>query len=114
MASPEIHRLRFEAPTGEFNLSRLERVVYGPGKIAALKDEMERRGLKRAVVVTTDVVAALPIIHDVTGALGSHCASVFAGIIQHGPRGTVNHLQKEFERGDAASLVTRGGGSPAD
>ena len=114
MASPEIHRLRFEAPTGEFNLSRLERVIYGPGKIAALKDEMERRGLKRAVVVTTDVVAALPIIHSVTGALGSHCASVFAGIIQHVPRGTVNDLQKEIERVDADSLVSLGGGSPID
>ena len=32
-----------EPPVGEFNLSRLERVIYGPGKIAALKDEMERR-----------------------------------------------------------------------
>ena len=62
MASPEIRRLHFQAPTGEFNLSRLERVIYGPGKIAALKDEMERRGLKRAVVVTTDVVAKLPDI----------------------------------------------------
>jgi maleylacetate reductase len=114
MASPEIRRLRLEAPTGEFNLSRLERVIYGPGKIAALKDEMERRGLKRAVVVTTDVVAALPIIHDVTGALGSHCASVFAGIIQHVPRGTVNELEKEIERVDADSLVSLGGGSPID
>jgi alcohol dehydrogenase class IV len=114
MASPEIRRLRFEAPTGEFNLSRLERVIYGPGKIKALKDEMERRGLKRAVVVTTDVVAALPIIHDVTGALGPYCASVFAGIIQHVPRGTVNDLQKEIERVDADSLVSLGGGSPID
>ena len=70
MASPEVRRLRLQAPTGEFNLSRLERVIYGPGKIAALKDEMERRGLKRAVVVTTDVVAKLPILNDVTGALG--------------------------------------------
>jgi alcohol dehydrogenase len=114
MASPEVHRLRFEAPTGEFNLSRLERVIYGPGKIAALKNEMERRGLKRAVVVTTDVVAALPILKDVTGALGSHCASVFQGIIQHVPRGTVNELEKEIERVDADCLVSLGGGSPID
>jgi alcohol dehydrogenase class IV len=114
MASPEIRRLRLQAPAGEFNLSRLERVIYGPGKIAALKDEMERRGLKRAVVVTTDVVAALPILNDVTGALGSHCASVFAGIIQHVPRGTVNDLQREIERVDADSLVSLGGGSPID
>jgi hypothetical protein len=32
-------------------------VIYGPGKIAALKDEMERRDLHRGLVVTTDVVA---------------------------------------------------------
>src|SRR5580698_5307024 len=114
MASPEVRTLRSLAPTGEFNLSRLERVIYGPGKIAALKDEMERRGLKRAVVVTTDVVAKLSILNDVTEALGQHCASVFTGIIQHVPRGTVNDLQKEIERVDADSLVSLGGGSPID
>jgi len=114
MASPEIHRLQWQAPAGEFNLSRLERVIYGPGKIAALKDEMERRGLKRAVVVTTDVVAKLPILQEVTGALGSRLASVFSGIIQHVPRGTVNDLEKEIIRVDADSLVSFGGGSPID
>jgi len=101
-------------PPANSNLSRLERVIYGPGKIAALKDEMERRGLERAVVVTTDAVAALPILKDVTGALGSRCASVFAGIIQHVPRGSVNELEKEIERVDADSLVSFGGGSPID
>ena len=114
MASPEVRHLRPEAPTGEFNLTRLERVIYGPGKIRALKEEIERRGLKRAVVVTTDVVAKLPILNDVTGALGSHCASVFMGIIQHVPRGTVNELEKEIERVDADSLISLGGGSPID
>jgi maleylacetate reductase len=114
MASPEVRPLKSHAPTGEFNLTRLERVIYGPGKIQALKDEMERRGLKRAVVVTTDVVAGLPILKEVTGALGSYCASVFAGIVQHVPRGTVNELQKEIERVDADSLVSFGGGSPID
>jgi alcohol dehydrogenase len=114
MASPEVHRLRWQAPAGEFNLSRLERVIYGPGKVAALKDEMERRGLMRAVVVTTDVVAKLPILQEVTGALGSRCASVFDGIIQHVPRGTVNDLEKEIERVNADSLVSLGGGSPID
>src|SRR5271166_6185071 len=114
MATPEIRRVHWQAPTGEFNLSRLERVIYGPGKIAALKDEMERRGLKRAVVVTTEVVAKLPILQQVTGALGAHCASVFSGIIQHVPRGTVNDLQKEIERVNADCLVSLGGGSPID
>ena len=106
--------MRLEAPSGEFNLSRLERVIYGPGKIAALKDEMERRKLERALVVTTDIVAALPILQQVTGALGSRCAGVFSKVIQHVPRGTVNELQKEIERVNADSLISFGGGSPID
>jgi maleylacetate reductase len=85
MGSPKV-MAEWEAPAGEFNLTRLERVIYGPGKIAALKDEMERRNLERAVVVTTDVVAALPILKEVTGALGARCAGVFSGVVQHVPR----------------------------
>ena len=103
-----------QAPAGEFNLSRLERVIYGPGKIAALKDEMEKRDLHRALVVTTDVVAALPILNEVTGALGSRCAGVFAGVVMHVPRKTTELLQQEIERVDADCLVSFGGGSPID
>jgi alcohol dehydrogenase len=114
MASVEVRRPGLAAPSGEFNLSRLERVIYGPGKIRALKEEMERRGLQRAVVVTTDVIAKLAILNDVTAALGSRCASVFMGIVQHVPRGTVNELEKAIERVDADSLVSLGGGSPID
>ena len=85
-----------EPPVGEFNLSRLERVIYGPGKIAALKDEMERRDLHRGLVVATDVVAELPILKEVTGALGSRCAGVFAGVVMHVPRKTTELFQKEL------------------
>lgn len=106
--------MTIQAPVGEFNLSRLERVIYGPGKIAALKDEMEKRGLHRALVVTTDVVAALPILNEVTGALGSRCAGVFAGVVMHVPRKTTELLQQEIERVDADCLVSFGGGSPID
>src|SRR3984893_11883268 len=106
--------MRSEVLAGEFNLSRLERVIYGPGKIAALKDEMERRSLQRAVVVTTDVVAKLPILQKVTEPLGTRCAGVFTGVVQHVPRGTVNELGKELERLNADSVVSLGGGSPID
>jgi alcohol dehydrogenase class IV len=106
--------MAIQAPAGEFNLSRLERVIYGPGKIAALKDEMERRELHRALVVTTDVVAELPILQDVTGALGSRCAGVFAGVVMHVPRKTTELLQQQIERVNADCLVSLGGGSPID
>ncbi|HEX4134357.1 MAG TPA: iron-containing alcohol dehydrogenase [Bryobacteraceae bacterium] len=103
---------RLEAPVGEFTLTRLERVIYGPGKVSALKEECEKRGLKRAIVVTT--LGGFPILDQVTAALGPLCASVFTGVIQHVPRSTVDALQKEIERVDADSLVSFGGGSPID
>ncbi len=103
---------RLEAPVGEFNLTRLERVIYGPGKVAELKAEMEKRGLKRAIVVTT--LGGFPILDQVTAALGPLCASVFTGVVQHVPRSTVDALQKEIEDADADSLVSFGGGSPID
>ena len=104
----------WETPNGEFNLTRLERVIYGPGKVAALEEEMERRKLERAVVATTDVVAKLPILQQVTGALGARCAGVFTGVVQHVPRGTVNALAEELKRRNADCVVSFGGGSPID
>jgi len=50
-----------EIPIGEFNLSRLEKAIFGPGKIQALEGELERRGLKRALVVTADLLADSPL-----------------------------------------------------
>ena len=114
MSSAQPTAPRWEAPNGEFNLTRLERVIYGPGKVAALKDEMEKRKLERAVVATTDIVAGLPILQQVTGALGSRCAGVFTGVVQHVPRGTVNALADELKRLNADCVVSFGGGSPID
>ncbi len=34
-----------EAPNVDFTLSRLERVISGPGKIATLGEDLKRRGL---------------------------------------------------------------------
>jgi alcohol dehydrogenase len=114
MSSVKVNVLASAAPVGEFNLTRLERVIYGPGKVAVLKDEMERRQLQRAVVVTTEVVAGLPILGAVTSALGSHCAAVFTGAVQHVPRSTIQLLETEVERVNADCLVSFGGGSPID
>jgi alcohol dehydrogenase len=100
------------APVGEFNLTRLERVIYGPGKISELGPEVERRGLSRALVVTT--LGGFRILDQVTASLGSRCAGVFTGIVQHVPRSTVDALIGEIERTNADCLVSFGGGSPID
>ncbi|HEX5431868.1 MAG TPA: iron-containing alcohol dehydrogenase [Bryobacteraceae bacterium] len=102
----------FKAPEGEFNLTRLERVIYGPGTISVLGSEVERRRLARALVVTT--LGGFPILEKVTGTLGARCAGVFTGVVQHVPRSTVTALQAEIERVNADALISFGGGSPID
>jgi maleylacetate reductase len=103
-----------KAPNAEFTLSKLERVISGPGKIATLGEELERRGLQRAIVVTGKSLGSSPLLAQVTGAIGSRCAAVFTGARQHVPRGVVGELEAEIARVDADSLVSFGGGSPID
>ena len=104
----------FEALNVDFTLSRLERVISGPGKISTLGEEVERRGLNRAIVVTGRTLGSSPLLDRVTGALGARCASVFKGARQHVPRSSVNQLEAEIKRLDADCLVSFGGGSPID
>jgi alcohol dehydrogenase class IV len=103
-----------DAPTGEFNLSRLERMISGPGKIEALENELERRGLQRAIIVTGKTLGASPLLAKVTRALGPRCAAVFTGARQHVPLSAVRALLAEIERVNADCLVSFGGGSPID
>ena len=102
------------APEGEFAFTRLEKVIFGPGKIAELGRELERRGLRRAVVVTGRSLGASPLLQRVTGAMAGRCAGVFSGSAQHVPTQTVRDLTRELLRLDADAVVSFGGGSPID
>jgi alcohol dehydrogenase class IV len=103
-----------KAPDAEFTLSKLERVISGAGKIAALGEELERRGLQRAIVVTGKSLGNSLLLAQVTGAIGSRCAGVFKAARQHVPRSVVGELEAEIVRVDADSLISFGGGSPID
>ena len=110
----DVYSRAMEAPNVDFNLSRLERVMSGPGKVAGLGEELDRRGLKRAIVVTGKSLGASPLLAKVTGAAGARCASVFKDAKQHVPRSVVDELQREIERVEADCLISFGGGSPID
>jgi alcohol dehydrogenase class IV len=98
----------------DFTLSRLERVFSGPGKISSLGEELDRRGLRRAIVVTGKTLGASTLLVKVTGAAGARCAAVFTGARQHVPRSAVGELEAQIQRVDADCLVSFGGGSPID
>lgn len=98
----------------DFDLSKLERVLSGPGKVAEVGAELERRGLRRTIVVTGKTLGGSPLLGKVTSAAGSRCAGVFKGARQHVPRSSVSELEALIERLDADCLVSFGGGSPID
>jgi alcohol dehydrogenase len=102
------------APSGEYNASRLEKNIFGPGKISALGPEMERRGLKRALVVTGKTLGASELLKKVTGALGEKCAGVFSRAQQHVPKNLTQVLSGEIKSAQADVIVSFGGGSPID
>ncbi|HZO81455.1 MAG TPA: iron-containing alcohol dehydrogenase [Candidatus Binataceae bacterium] len=99
---------------GEFNFTRLEKVVFGPGKVAGLGRELERRGLKRALIVTGKTLGRSPLLDKVTSAAGARLAGVFKGAGQHVPSATVGALVEEYQRSGADCMVSFGGGSPID
>ena len=98
----------------DFQLSRLERVMSGPGKVAGLGEELDRRGLKRAIVVTGKTLGGSTLVETVEQAAGAGCVAIFKGARQHVPRSSVNELEALMERMDADALVSFGGGSPID
>lgn len=103
-----------DAPAGQFSFSQLEKIVFGPGKIAEIGKEIEARGKSRALVVTGKSLGKSKLLDRVTQALGARCAGVFKGIAQHVPNEGVRALVAEAKRVDADVLVSFGGGSPID
>ena len=103
-----------EIPSGSFSFTRLERVIFGVGAVARLGEELDRRGLHRAVVVTGKSLGASPLLKVVTGAMGARCAAVFKGASQHVPADSVRALTAELQRVNADAVVSFGGGSPID
>jgi alcohol dehydrogenase len=99
---------------GEFNFTRLESVLYGPGKVALLSRELSKRGAKRTVIVTTRTLGKSKLLDKVKEAAGAALAGVFAETSQHVPASTVEALVAEARRLKADSFVSFGGGTPID
>ena len=100
--------------TGEFSFTRLERVIFGAGKVSELGRDLERRKIKRALVVTGASLGRSRLLEVVSEAAGAAYAGVFRGAMQHTPAKTVDALAAEARRVDADALVSFGGGSPID
>lgn len=99
---------------GEFALPRLERVISGINAVDGLGDELVRRNIVRAVVVTGRTLGASRLLDRVTRPMGDRLVAVFTGSRQHVPASTVAELARVLAAHDADGVVSFGGGSPID
>ena len=66
------------------------------------------------LIVTGRTVAASPLLDRVKLGLGSRCAGVFDGVVQHVPASTVDALLQQVRDGTIDCLISVGGGSSVD
>jgi hypothetical protein len=96
--------------TRQFTMQRgTTRVVFGSGASQHVREEIERLGVQRVVVVSTarrtDEAAAM------LDRLGARGAAVMPLAREHVPQETVNQARREVERLAADAVLALGGGS---
>lgn len=107
---------RVAGPTAvEFIYLPLERVIYGPGSVARLGEELERLGARRALVVTGNSIATgTDLLDRVRASLGGRLAGIFGEAREHNPREAVVEGAALARQAGADALVSLGGGSAID
>ncbi|MFE3060467.1 iron-containing alcohol dehydrogenase [Nocardia sp. NPDC059239] len=100
--------------SGSMVMGDLKKVLYGPGAISAIGDELDSRGYTRTLVVTGKTLGSSPLLGKILSPLGNRLAGVFIGGVEHVQTASVRNLVAEVERTEADSLVSFGGSSPID
>ena len=85
------------------------RVLFGPGRIAALAEEVERLGARRALVLSTPGKRALA--EQAARQLGTRCAGILARAVMHVPIEVALEGRAEARRLAADCYVAIGGGT---
>lgn len=100
---------------GEYFFLPQEHVLYGPGSLSSLADEVARVAGQRAFIITGQSLATqTDVVRRVEQTLGPLHAGTFTAIRQHTPRGDVEQAVRQAQAVYADVLISVGGGSPID
>lgn len=99
---------------GEFHLPRLERVISGVNAVDAIGVELDRRGARRALLVTGATIGGSALLARLRAALGDRCVSVCTAARQHVPADSAAAVLEAYRASGADAFVSLGGGSPID
>jgi maleylacetate reductase len=100
--------------TGVVQWTKQERLIHGRPAAEAVREETERIGARRVLLLTTRSLENGTLIRDVTSALGDRCAGRFSGIRAHSPREAVIAGASLARETGADHLLAVGGGSVID
>lgn len=89
--------------------ARPSRIVFGPGKVDALGAELDRLGVRRALLITTGRDRAL--VDRASTALGQRCVATFDGVRPHVPVEVAAAARQLATDTQADGAVSIGGGS---
>lgn len=98
----------------EFSNPRVERIVFGHGKVKTVGDEVARFGASRALVVASPSVVKTPLMEKIRGALGVRCVGVFDRVKPHSPTEVIEEAAAQARAARADILISVGGGSAID
>ena len=100
---------------GEFNPTVPTRIVFGNGKIDSLKDEVQKLGGKRVLVLSGRTVAEkTDAVRRIKDGLGDMCGGVYSGLTQRAPLSTAVEAANLAIATGADTLVGVGGSTISD
>ena len=85
------------------------RIIFGPGTLAQVADEIAGQGCARALVLSTPFQKA--DAEALAASLGAQAAGVFAEAAMHTPVDVTNHALEAYQAAGADCVVALGGGS---
>ena len=101
--------------SGEFNPTVPSRIIFGQGKASSLKDEVQKLGGKRALVLSGRTVAEkTDTVRKVNEALGKLSAGVYSGLTQRAPLAAAVEAANLAVSQDVDTLVGVGGSTISD
>ncbi|MGH2625442.1 MAG: iron-containing alcohol dehydrogenase, partial [Anaerolineales bacterium] len=100
---------------GEYLFLPTERVLFGPGSLTRLAEEVDRLEGKRAFLITGRSLAQkTDFVEKIGSQLGPRLAGAFTAIRQHTPKSDVARAAAEAQAAATDLLISLGGGSPID
>lgn len=101
--------------SGQYSNLPMDIVHFGAGSVKNIGQELDKCGIKRAVIITGKTLAnKTDLVSKIERLIGDRCAGVFSDTVQHVHRDTVINAANFARECNADGIISFGGGTPND